>query len=89
MKSSAKISRITGWLLGLTIATLGILNLILVHPVPGLIYILLSMPFFPPLREIFQQKTQIKIPFVLLFILALVIFWFTLGISDLGEMYGF
>lgn len=76
------------WCLGLIIFTLGILNLILIHPVPGLVYILLSLLFFPPVENFFRQKFSFSIPFAVLLVLALVIFWFTLGVSDLGEIYG-
>ncbi|MHA6279999.1 hypothetical protein ACXYMT_07440 [Salinimicrobium sp. CAU 1759] len=74
--------------LGLIILSLGILNLILVHPVPGIIYVLLSLLFFSPVENFFKRKFRFSIPFPALLVLALVIFWFTLGVSDLAEMYG-
>ncbi len=88
MKTSVNKTTLISWLLGLIIFTLGILNLVLIHPVPGLVYILLSLLFFPPVENLFLQKFGFSIPFPALLILALVIFWFTLGVSDLAEMYG-
>lgn len=78
-----------GWIFGLIIFTLGLLNIFLVHPVPGLAYILVSMVFPPPVNIVIWEYTGFSIPFVLKVFLFLVIIWFTLGISDLGEMAGF
>ncbi len=89
MKKSLNLKSVTAWFLGIIILTLGILNLILIHPVPGFIYIMLSLLFFPPVISVFNQKTGVHIPFPVLLVLAVIIFWFTLGISDLAEMYGF
>ncbi|WP_029034809.1 hypothetical protein [Salinimicrobium terrae] len=88
MKNSLQLSTVVSWLLGLIILTLGVLNLILIHPVPGLIYILLSLIFFPPVEKLFRHRLGFSIPFPILVVLAVIIFWFTLGVSDLAEMYG-
>ena len=88
MKKTSTITASASWFLGLIIFTLGILNLILIHPVPALAYTLLSLLFFPPVEEFLRRKLGFFIPFPVLVVLALVIFWFTLGISDLGEMFG-
>ncbi len=88
MKILLNLSIVLSWFLGLVIFTLGILNLVLVHPVPGTVYILLSLLFFPPVEGFFKRKLGFSIPFPALLVLALIIFWFTLGVSDLAEMYG-
>lgn len=88
MKNRISITETVSWFLGLIIFTLGILNLILIHPVPGLIYVLFSLLFFPPVERFFRRKFGFSIPFAALLVFALVIFWFTLGVSDLAEMYG-
>lgn len=89
MKKSFSLTAIISWLLGLTIMTLGGLNLILIHPIPGAVFILLSLLFLPPVENLFKKKLGFTVPFPALIFLALLIFWFTLGVSDLGEMYGF
>lgn len=89
MKSTYNLTPIVSWFLGLCILTLGILNLILIHPVPGLVLIFISLFFFPPVGNFLKGKTGFSVPFPVLVILAFVIFWFTLGVSDLGELYGF
>lgn len=88
MRNSINTTAVICWFLGLIIFSLGLLNLILIHPVPGLLYLLLSLLFFPPVEDLFKRKVGFSIPFPALLVLALVIFWFTLGVSDLGEMYG-
>nr|WP_294907236.1 hypothetical protein [uncultured Lacibacter sp.] len=86
LQEKLSIQRIISWILGLLVLTIGILNLILIHPVPGIIGLLLSMLFFPPVNDLLKKKIGFAIPFAVRVILALSIFWFTLGISDLGDM---
>ena len=82
------ISKLSGWLFGLLLVTLGILNLLLVHPVPGLIYLFLALIFLPPISRAFEKHFRLYIPVALKIILGILILWFTLGISDLAEIYG-
>lgn len=89
MKSTLNLTAVISWFLGLCILSLGILNLIQIHPVPGLVLIFISLFFCPPVGDLSKRKLGFSIPFPVLVILALVIFWFTLGVSDLGELYGF
>jgi hypothetical protein len=77
---------ITSWVFGLAVFTIGLLNLILIHPVPGITGLLLSIVFFPPVNDALKKKFGFTIPFAVKVVLALFIFWFTLGISDLGDL---
>lgn len=86
MQQKITIEYIFSWIAGILVFTIGLLNLILVHPVPGIIGILLSVIFFPPVNEFLFHKFGFRIPFVVKIVLALAIFWFTLGVSDLGDM---
>jgi len=79
---------IISWLFGIAVFTVGVLNMFLVHPVPGIIYLLLSFVYFPPAHTLFKRRWGISIPGVIKIILGIVIIWFTLGISDLAEMAG-
>lgn len=88
MDKQLNFGNITGWLFFLVLLTLGILNLILVHPVPGIIYLFLSLIFIPPTNPFLQKKFGFSIPWALKVILGIVIVWFTLGISDLAEIFG-
>lgn len=89
MKNESLTLNIISWIFGLIIMSLGILNLIYIHPVPGLVYLLLSLLFFPPLNSQLKKLSGFAIPFAVRILLFLVICWFTMGISDLGEWMGF
>ena len=86
MKKEDKTSLITGWIFGLIVFAIGVLNMILVHPVPGLIYILLSFVYFPSVNNVLRKRVGFTIPPLVKIILGIFIIWFTLGISDLGDM---
>jgi hypothetical protein len=81
-----RISYITSWVFGLLVFTIGVLNLFLVHPVPGIAGLLLSLVYFPPANEFLKERTGFTIPPIVKIILGVVIIWFTLGVSDLGDM---
>lgn len=75
---------ITGWFFGILFLVIGVLNLIYVHPVPGIVYILLSLAYLPPVAK----KLGFSIPFIAKVIVGLVVLWWTLGVSDLADMLG-
>ena len=77
---------IGGWVFGLLVVTIGVLNMALVHPVPGVAYLLLSLVYFPPANAFLKRKLGFAIPLVVKIILAIVLVMFTLGVSDLGDM---
>lgn len=79
-------SPIISWLFGLLVLTIGIANVFLVHPVPGIIFLLLSLVYFPPTNAFLWERTGFVIPAAVKIILGIVIIWFTLGVSDLGDM---
>lgn len=84
--NSPSIWRISGWLFGLLVLTAGILNLILVHPVPGIAYLLFSLLYFPPVNAYLRKQFGFQIPLVVKITLGIVLIMFTLGVSDLGDM---
>jgi len=86
MHNKPTIWNISGWLFGLVILAVGLLNIFLVHPVPGIVYLLLSLVYFPPANAILQKKFGFSIPLVFKIILGIFLFMFTLGVSDLGDM---
>ena len=86
--SSPMISTIAGWSFGILIFIIGILNLIQVHPVPGIAYMLLAFIYFPFVNNYMFDKFGFRIPAFVKIILGIVIMWFTLGVSDLAEIYG-
>ena len=76
------------WVFGILILTIGILNIFQVHAVPGIIYIILSLFFFPITNPILKKRLGFSVPFAVKIILFLLIMWFTLGVGDLAELYG-
>lgn len=79
---------IVSFVFGLLLLTIGIMNVFMVHPIPGIIYILVSLVFFPPTNNILKKTLNFTIPFKLKLIIFILIMWFTLGVGDLSEIYG-
>ncbi|MFC5269901.1 hypothetical protein [Adhaeribacter terreus] len=80
------VSPLISWVIGLVVFTIGALNLLLVHPVPGLVFLLLSLLYFPPADAFFIKSFGKPIPLWAKVLLGFVVVWFTLGVSDLGDM---
>ena len=80
------IENIISWILGIIVFTIGVLNLFLVHLVPGIVFLLLSFLFIPQTNKLLRKNFGFSIPFVVKIILGVIIIWFTLGVSDLGDM---
>lgn len=77
---------VAGWVFGLLVLAIGIANMVLVHPVPGIAYLLVSLLYFPPANAFLKEKTGFAIPGFIKIILGIIIIQFTLGVSDLGDM---
>ena len=84
--NKAAIAPVAGWLFGMIVFLIGFLNLLFVHVVPGNVFMLVSFLYFPPPGAYFRQRFGFVIPVAIKIALGLVIIWFTLGISDLGDM---
>jgi hypothetical protein len=85
MEAKITASNMISCVFGIVVLTIGILNVVLVHPTPGVIYFLLSFIYFPPANAILKKRFGYSITYVKI-ILGMIIIWFTLGISDLGDM---
>ena len=81
-----RISALINWIFGIIVFTIGILNLLLVHPVPGIIFLLLSLIYFPPVNDGLMKRFGFSIPLVVKIVQGIIIIWFTLGVSDLGDL---
>lgn len=88
MYKKYNISYIISWMFGIVFLVIGVLNVLLVHPVPGVLYLLISVIYFPPANAILERKLGFSIPFVVKVILAIIILWGTLAVGDLAEMFG-
>lgn len=67
---------------------LGILNMIQVHAIPGIFYLLLASLYCPPLAIYVRNKVGFAIPFGLKMLFALLVLWASLAVGDLAELYG-
>ena len=86
MRTETTLLKILRWIPWLAVFILGLLYLGLVHPVPGIICLLLSMVFFPPSNDIVYKQLGFKTPLPVKVLLFVILFWFTLGVSELGDM---
>ncbi len=84
-----KVGRTTyGWMLGIIFFVIGILNMFLVHLVPGAFYLIFSFIYFPPIVDVIKNKFNILIPYKIKIIFALLVLWATLAVGDLAEIFG-
>ncbi|WP_400190296.1 hypothetical protein [Hymenobacter sp. B81] len=79
-------SSVLSWVFGIALVVVGLLNMILVHVVPGVAYLLVSLVYFPPANAWLKVRTGFAIPGIVKVLLGIVIIQFTLGVSDLGDM---
>ena len=86
MKKDLSTSAIISWIFGIAVFVIGVLNLMLVHFVPGLVYMLLSFVYFPPGSAFLKKWFPVPIQIGVKIILAIFLTMFTLGVSDLGDM---
>ncbi len=88
MNKNLLFQNISTWIFAVLFFVIGILNLFLIHPVPGIFYLILSLVYLPQINSILKQKFNISISFKIKIILALIILWGTLAVGDLAEMFG-
>ena len=79
-------STIISWILAVVVFVIGILYLVFVHPVPALVSIIVSLIILPPVNAALKNKVGFAVPFAVRLGLGLFLIWFTLGVSDLGDM---
>lgn len=85
--TNGKANTVIGWIFGTLLVIIGVLNLILIHPVPAIAYFIVSLIYFPPTSSYFARALGFRIHPAIKIILGIAIMWFTLGISDLGDTY--
>jgi hypothetical protein len=86
MDNQSNVGKIFSGIFAIVLFVIGVLNVFLVHPVPGIIYFLLSFLYLPPANAILSKRFDFSIPLVVKIGLGIVIIMFTLGVSDLGDM---
>jgi hypothetical protein len=88
MKNKSETWHIVSWVIGVLFVALGILYFIFVHPVPALIYLVLSIIYIPPLDAMIKRRFGFSIPIWIKIILAFLIIWYTLAVGELIETDG-
>jgi hypothetical protein len=73
-------------LFAVVLIIIGVLNIVLVHPVPGVVYLLLSVLYLPGVNTFLKSRFGFSIHPLVKIVLGIVILLFTLGVSDLGNM---
>lgn len=87
MKNKSKVRNIICWIFIVVFFVIGILNMILIHPIPGMFYLLISFIYLPSTNTFLNNKFGFSIPLVVKIIFGLVILWATLAVGDLMEMF--
>lgn len=78
--------RIAEWLFGLVLMGVALANLLFVHPVPAVAYLLASLLYLPPASAFLHRRLGLAFHPVVKVGLGIAIVVFTLGVSDLGDM---
>ncbi|MBA9078654.1 hypothetical protein [Rufibacter quisquiliarum] len=86
MGKNVNLESIFNWAFGVLLVAIGVLNLLLVHPVPGIAYFLLACIYLPPASFLLRKWFDFTVPLLLKILFGLVILLFTLGVSDVGDM---
>lgn len=86
MKASALFGNIVGWLAGLLLSLIGIINIGWGNDRYFGIFVLLgSLIFYPPGQRLFKRLTGYQVPWYLLLIWGAFLFWSALGVGELAE----
>ena len=87
MKNKSNVGNIVSWIFVVLFFILGVLNLFLIHPTPGVIYLLLSLIYLPSTNAFLKKRFGVTIPLIVKIILGLFILWYTLAVGELMEMF--
>lgn len=82
MENTVNLKQRVNWIFILVFVVIGVLNIILIHPIPGSIYLLLAGIYLPITDEYLQDNLGFTIPFALKVIFFLMVVWATLGVGD-------
>lgn len=78
---------VISWAFGIALFAIGIANVLLVHPVPGVFYLLLSLLYLPPVDAMLRRRFGLSIPPGAKVVLGLVVLWGTLAMSELADRF--
>ena len=81
-----KSADVVGWACGLLLLGLALAYLRWVHPVPALACVLLALACLPPTEVVLARGIDLRLPGVAKVAMVLAALWFSLGVSDLGDL---
>lgn len=84
MNTKLTAGNITGWLFGILVFLIGIINTFWGNDSGfGIFLLLLSFVFFPPANTLFKKITGFTIPILIKIVLGLFVIWASLGVGEL------
>lgn len=86
--TSSRFVQILSWVFFVLFVMTGILNLFLIHVVPGTFYLFLSILYLPITNMKLKKIFGFTIPSLIKTIVGLVVLWGTLAVGDLAEILG-
>lgn len=86
MENRNRVLDILGWIFGLVVLAIGIINTFWGNdPGFGVFLVLLSFVYYPPLNAILKEKTRLSVPKFVKIALGLFILWASLGVGELFD----
>lgn len=89
MDSKSLVLDLFGWLFGLLVFAIGVINTFWGNDAGfGIFLVLLSFVYFPPASALFRRLTGFTIPMAVKIILGVFIIWAALGVGELFDKIG-
>ena len=85
--SSEKMNTILFWFACFLLVFIGIMNIVWVHSLPGMLYLSAVLVLNPAIHKWLTHKWALEISTTFRWFLFLLIFWMTLGVGDLMELF--
>lgn len=86
MNSKSIVLNIIGWIFGIAVFAIGVVNTFRGNdPGFGVFILLLSFVYFPPVNTILKEKTGFSIPGIIKILLGVFIIWASLGVGELFD----
>ena len=80
------ISNIVGWLFGMAVLAVGLINSFWGNDTGfGIFLVLLSFVYYPPVNAMIKERFGFKIPVIAKVILGVFIIWASLGVGELFD----
>ena len=88
MNKKSNVGNFISWIFAILFFVIGVLNLWLVHHVPGIFYLILSILYSPPTNKLLKKKIGFSISLAIKIVIGLFILWGTLAVGELVEILG-